>query len=113
MNLEPSLWMATNWLQIGKKIMTSQIADITSSSNFCIANVFFKSSLTCFRNHVYWSRFHVNIMTGSGVIKTFVYKGSTEIWKSNIHQSEIWSKSVDWDQLGIPNLAWMSLIKCY
>ena len=49
--------------------MTSQIADIMSSSNFFDA-VFF--SLVKFS---YCSKFHVNIITGSGVMAIFFYKG--------------------------------------
>ena len=36
-----------------------------------------------------------------------------EIPKSEIPPSELCPISVDWDKLGIPNLAWTSLIKCY
>ena len=36
-----------------------------------------------------------------------------EIWKLEIHPSEFYAISGDWDELGIPDLARMSLIKCY
>ena len=36
-----------------------------------------------------------------------------EFRKSWIPPSEFWPISRDWGQLGIPNMAWMSLIKCY
>ena len=36
-----------------------------------------------------------------------------EIWKSEIPQSEFHAISSDWGELGIPNLARMSLMKCY
>ena len=45
---------------------TSQFANMTSSSIcFC-----YHVSLVKFR---YWSKFHVNIITGSGVMAIFVY----------------------------------------
>ena len=46
--------------------MTSRFADMTPSSIFL---TFFCSS--------YWSKFHVNIITGSGVMTVFFYKGLT------------------------------------
>ena len=33
-------------------------------------------------NFSYWSKFHVNIITGSGVMTILVYKRLTRIWKS-------------------------------
>ena len=36
-----------------------------------------------------------------------------EIWKLEIHPSEFYAISGDWGELGIPDLARMSLIKCY
>ena len=60
-----------------------------------------------------WSKFHVNTITGSGVMKIFFYKGWTEIRKSEIPPSEFCLICGDWGKLGIPNLARTSLIKCY
>ena len=51
--------------------MTSQFADMTSSSNSFDVPVFFSSSL------VTGPSFHVNIITGSEVVTIFVYKGLT------------------------------------
>ena len=50
--------------------MTSQFYDMTSSSIFSRCFV----SLVKFS---YWSKFHVNIITGSGIITIFFYKGLT------------------------------------
>ena len=61
----------------------------------------------------YWSKFHVNIITGSGIMAIFFYKGLPEIWKSEIPPSKFCPISGDWGELWIPNLAWMSLIECY
>ena len=47
--------------------MTSKFADMTSSSKFFMLMCFFVKLS-------YWSKFHVNIMTGSGVT-IFDYKG--------------------------------------
>ena len=46
------------------------------------------------------------LMTGSGVMIIFAYQ-------SKIPPSEFFPISEDWCKLGIPNLAQMSLIKCY
>ena len=60
---------------------------------------------------VYWSKFHVNIITCSGVMLTF--KDWPETQKSEISTSEFCPISGDWSELGIPNSARMSLMKCY
>ena len=36
-----------------------------------------------------------------------------EIWKSKIPPSEFWPISEDWGDLGLPNSAGRSLMKCY
>ena len=61
----------------------------------------------------YWSKFHVNIITGSGIMAIFFYKDWPEIRKSEIPLSEFCPISEDWGELCIPNLARMFLIKCY
>ena len=50
--------------------MKSKFVDMTSSSHFWRCRI----SLVKLS---YWSQFHVNIMTGSGVMTIFVYKGLT------------------------------------
>ena len=61
----------------------------------------------------YWSKFHVNIFTGSGVMTIYCIRDWPEVWKSEIPASEFCPVSGDWGKLGIANLAWMSLMKCY
>ena len=55
----------------------------------------------------YWSMIHVNIITGSEIIRDW-----PEIRKSEIPSSEFCPISGDWCELWIPNLVRMSLIKC-
>ena len=64
-------------------------------------------------NFSYWSKFHVNIITGSGIMTIFFYKGWPEIRKSEIPLSDFCPISGDWGELWIRNLAWLSLIECY
>ena len=54
----------------------------------------------------YWSKFHVNIITGSGVMTISFYKGFfiTEIRRSKIPPSDFYSISGDWGEQGIPSL---------
>ena len=55
----------------------------------------------------YWSKFHVNIITGFEIMTIFFYKGLTR-------NPEIRNVvSGDLDNLGIPFLAQMSPMKCY
>ena len=51
--------------------MAPQFADMKSSSNFCCC---YFVALVKFS---YWSKFHVNIITGSGVMTISFYKGLT------------------------------------
>ena len=65
----------------------------------------------------YRSKFHFNIITGSGVI-TFNFQFSWMSSKSRNRKLEIpqfgfCSISGDWGELGIPDLGKMSLRKCY
>ena len=64
MGLESGFQIAPNW-PCEKMTMTSQFANMTSSSNF------FNIILYC------WSQFYVKIITGSGVMTIFFYKGLT------------------------------------
>ena len=61
----------------------------------------------------YLCKFHVDIMSGSGVMTNFVYKGLTR--NLEIANTTVWVLPIsgDWSKLGIPNLARMSLIKTY
>ena len=67
---------------IGRMAMTSQFPEMTSSSTFSEVVLFLLSSF------VYWSKFHVNIIAGSGVMTISFYKrltrtpeiGNTTVW---------------------------------
>ena len=67
----------------------------------------------------YWSKFHVNIITDSGIMTIFFYKGLTR--NPEIGNTPVWVLleignspiSGYWDELWVPNLARMSLINCY
>ena len=75
----------------------------------------------------YWSKFHINIITGSGVMTisfiisfmvSFIISFKSlpdwpEIRKSEIQPPEFCPISGDLGKLWTPNLAQMSLIKCY
>ena len=74
--------------------MTSQFADMSSSSNFVSSWSFV--SLVKFS---YCSKFHANIITGSGVMTVFFYKGLTR-------NPEIGNTSV-WVLLNIWRLRWV------
>ena len=64
--------------------MTSQFADMTSSSNFFDVVLF----LFFFVKFSYWSKFHVNIITGSGVMTIFFCKGLTR--NPKIGNTPVW-----------------------
>ena len=58
----------------------------------------------------YWSKFHVNIITGSGVMTISFYKELTRNPENGNTPVQI---SGDWNEQGLPNLARAFLIKCY
>ena len=62
---------APNWPKMQKITMTSQFFDMTSLSNF------FWRCFVFLVNFTYWSKFHVNIITGSRIMTIFFYKGLT------------------------------------
>ena len=61
----------------------------------------------------YWSKFHVSIITGFGIMTIFFYKGLTR--NPEIGNIPVWVSSIseDWGELWIPNLARMSLTEYY
>ena len=61
----------------------------------------------------YWSKFHVNIITGSEIITIFFYKRLTR--NPEIGNTPVWVLPIsgDWGKLWIPYLAQMSPIKYY
>ena len=70
MRLVYGFQIAPNWPQIRKMAMTSQFFNMISSSNFrrCFVSIVRFS---------YLSKFHVKIITGSGVMTISFYKGLT------------------------------------
>ena len=62
--------MAASWSQIGKN------NDITICRHGIIVKLLWHCRVFLV-NFSYWSKFHVNITTGSGVMTIFVYKGFT------------------------------------
>ena len=96
------------WPKIGKTTMTSQFADVTSSP------ICFWRRFIFLVKFSYLSKFHVNIITVSGVMTIYFYKRLTR--NSEIGNTTIWVLcpiSGDWGELEIPNLTRMFLIKCY
>ena len=78
---ESSLRTAPNWPKIRKITMTSQFSDMTSTSIFWRCFV----SLVKFS---YWSKIHVNIITVSGIMTIFFYKGLTR--NPEIGNTSVW-----------------------
>ena len=105
MHPKSSYQIAPNWWLIGKMAMTWQFADMTSSSNFFDAFLFFLSSLV-----VTGPRF---MSISSLVLELWQFSFIRIDQKSEIPPSEFCSIFGDWGELGIPNLAQMFLMKCY
>ena len=87
--------------------MTSQFVDMTLSSNFFGVILFLLSSLVTGSSFMSISSLVLELWQFS-----FIWDWP-EIRKSEIPPSEFCPISGDWGKLGIPNLAGMSLIKCY
>ena len=85
---------------------------VTIFWNDVIAKLFWRSFVSLVK-FSYWSKFHVNISTGSGIMTIFFIRDWPEIRKSEIPPSEFFPMSGDWAELWIPNLTQMSLIECY
>ena len=62
---ECGLRTAPNWPKIRKMAVMSQFSDMTSSS------IFFWRFFVSLVNFSYWSRFHINIITGSRIMTIF------------------------------------------
>ena len=91
--------------------MTSHFANITSSSSS--PSFFFRCYFVFLVKFTYWLKFHVNIITGSGVMTFYFIRDWPEIRKLEIPPSEFCPISGDWGGLRIQNLARTTLIKCY
>ena len=83
--------------------MTSQFADMTSSSDFFDVDPFLLSILVTGPSFMSISLLVLDLWQFSCI------RNWTEIQKSKIHPSEFCPTYEDWDDLGIPNLAQMSL----
>ena len=90
MRPESVFQIASNWSKIGKMTMTSQLADMTSSSSFICRCFVFLVKIS------YWSKFHVNVITGSGVMTIFFYKGLTR--NPEIGHIPVWVLPNIWGQ---------------
>ena len=99
--------MSRIWLPDCSKLARNWKNDneITICWHDVIINFFVKFS--------YWSKFHVNIITGSEVMTIFFYKGLTRNPETGNTPVWVFPISGDWGEYGIPNLARMSLVKCY
>ena len=86
--------------------------NITIFRHDVIAKLFWRLFVSLIKSS-YWSKFHVNIITGSGVMTTFFIRNWPEIRKLEIPKSEFFPISGDCGKLRIPNLARMSLMKFY
>ena len=79
-------------------------------------DVRFKFFWRCFVslvNFSYWSNFHANIITGSGIITTFFYKRLTRNPEMGNTLEWVLPNIWNWAKLWMPNLARMSLIEYY
>ena len=98
---------APNYPKIWKMTMTSQLPYMTSSSIFFDVVLFLLSILVTGRSFMSISSLILELWQFSFI------RDWPEIRKSEIPPSEFCPISGDWGELGIPNLARMSLIKCY
>ena len=86
--------------------MMSQFVNMASSS------VFLDVAMFCFFVKCsYWYKIQVNVITCSRVMTIFIYKGLTRYLEIG-RLSEFCPISGDWTELGIPNLAQLSQMKC-
>ena len=107
MRPESGFWIALNWPYIGKMTMTSQISDMTSSSKCFDVGLFLLWSLVIRTGFMSISLLVLELW------QFFFIRDWPEIRKSQIPPSEFCTMFRDWGKLKIPNLARMSLTKCY
>ena len=93
--------------KIRKKTMTSQFADMKSTSNFFDVVLFIMSSLVTGPSFMSMSSLVLELWQFSFI------RDWPEIRKSEIPPSEFCPISGDWGKLWISNLAKLSLIECY
>ena len=87
--------------------------DLTISRNDII--VILWRSLVSLVKFSYWSKFPFNIITGSGFMTIFSFQFSSVSSKSGNRNNPVWVLPISGGlrELGIPDLARISLIKCY
>ena len=87
--------------------MTSQFTNVTSSSKLFDAVLLPMPNLVTVPSLMSISSLILELWKFSFV------RDWPETWKSEILPSELWPISGNWSELGIPNFAGMSLMKCY
>ena len=107
MHWQSGFQIAPNWLQIEKMEIESYFFDMTSLSNVFDGFLFLLSILVT----------GLSFMSISSLVLELwqfpFIRDWPEIRKSEIPLFQFCPISEDWGELGIPNLAWTSLIKCY
>ena len=106
MHWQSGFQIAPNWLQIEKMEIESHFSDMTSLSNVFDVYLFLLSILVT----------GLSFMSISSLVLELwqfpFIRDWREIRKLEIPLSQFCPISGDWGELGIPNLAWTSLIKC-
>ena len=88
MRPEDRFRMAANWPSIGKK------QDVTICRHDIIVKFFWRYRISHIKIS-YWFEFHINNMTGSGVMTIFVYKGLTR--NPEIGNTPLWVLPNIWE----------------
>ena len=83
---EFSLWTAPNFPKIREMTMTSQFTEV-------IVKIFWRVFVSLAKSS-YWSKFNVNIITGSRIMTLFFYKGLTR--NPEIGNTLIWDLPNIW-----------------
>ena len=104
MRLEFSVPIAPNWPKNDNDITICWYDVIV---NFFLLHVVSLVTLSC------WSKIHVSIITGLEFGQFSFVRDWRNIQNSEIPPSKFCPISGDWSELAIPNLAQMSLMKCY
>ena len=101
---------------IEKKTMTSQFSEMTSFSAFIYLFIYlFWHCLVSLVKFSYWSKFHVNIITSSGVMTIIISYDKRLTRNLEIGNAPVWVLPNIW-RLGwirYPNLARTSLMNYY
>ena len=103
-------WVCGTWSKMFEKWKND--TDVTIFRHDVIVKFFWCSFVSLIK-FSYWSKFHVNVITGSGVMTIFFYKELTRNPQIGIPPPEFCPISGDQGELGIPNLVRISPIKCY